>query len=74
MTTMWIPDPTGELGKSDATCRGCDEPLWQRGDSWADSAGVEVCIKAKLEDIGHGELPDFVLHQPMPSGLRGAPA
>ena len=72
-TVEWSEDPTGKLGKSDAVCRGCDKPLWQRGDSWSDSAGIEVCIKLRLEDIGT-DPPSYVFHEPMPAGLRGAPA
>lgn len=56
-----------------ATCRGCDEPLWRAGDWWADRHGVTVCVKLSMDDIGRGELPPFVFHEPMPDGLRGAP-
>lgn len=56
-----------------ALCQGCDQPLWRAGDNWADGRGILVCIKAQIEDTGHGETPDYVFHQPMPDGLRGAP-
>jgi hypothetical protein len=72
MATVWNQDPLGVLGPA-ATCRGCDHSLWRRGERWADSAGVEVCIKVRLEDAGHGQRPDYVFHQPLPAGLRGAP-
>lgn len=57
----------------DAGCRGCDEPLWRAGDWWQDRRGVTVCVKLRMDDIGRGELPPYVFHQPLPTGLRGAP-
>jgi hypothetical protein len=57
-----------------ALCLGCDEPLWRYGDNWGDKRGILVCVKARLADIGGGKTPDYVFHQPMPAGFRGAPA
>jgi len=70
---VWNEDPLGQRGFV-AKCRGCDRGLWPRGERWADADGFEVCVKAPLGDIGHGQRPDYVFHEPMPAGLRGAPA
>jgi len=71
---VWHEDPLGQLGPV-ATCRGCGKGLWARGVRWSDQDGFEVCVKAALGDIGHGpQAWAPVLHEPMPVGLRGAPA
>jgi hypothetical protein len=69
---IWNPDINPP--RPQALCQGCSQPLWRYGDNWGDKKGILVCIKAQIEDIGHGETPDYVFHQPMPAGLRGAPA
>lgn len=59
-----------------ANCRGCSKPIRRlstENDLWEDPAGLTTCVKARLEDTGGGRRPDFVLHQPMPDGLVGAP-
>jgi hypothetical protein len=68
MTVRW-DDP---LGGPDAMCRGCERGIWQRDRGWEDGDGIVVCVKAPLENIGLGKRPDYVEHQPMPTGLRGA--
>jgi hypothetical protein len=73
MAVVWNEDPLGQLGPQ-AKCRGCQKGLWARGENWADGDGIEVCVKVPLEAIGHGERPGYVLHEPMPEGLRGSPA
>lgn len=73
MAVVWNEDPLGQTGPQ-AACRGCGRGLWPRGQNWADRDGIEVCVKAPLEAAGHGERPAYVLHEPMPAGLRGAPA
>jgi hypothetical protein len=58
-----------------ATCRGCSKPVRQlstKPERWEDAAGVTVCVKAALEDVGTGQRPDYVFHQPLPEGLVGA--
>ncbi len=73
MAVVWHEDPMGQSGPQ-ASCKGCEESLWHRGGRWADEAGIEVCVKAPPEVIGHGQRPDYVFHEPMPAGLRGSPA
>jgi hypothetical protein len=73
MAVVWNEDPLGQLGPQ-AKCQGCEKGLWPRGENWSDADGFEVCIKVPLKDTGTGQRPDYVLHQPMPAGLRGAPA
>lgn len=60
---------------SEVTCRGCGKEITPAGFGgyWTDKAFLVVCVKARLEDIGHGQRPDYVLHAPMPPGLRGGP-
>jgi hypothetical protein len=74
MAVVWNADPLGQLGPA-ASCQGCGKGLWPRGENWADADGFEVCVKivARLS-TEPGERPVYVLHQPMPAGLRGAPA
>jgi hypothetical protein len=72
--TAWVPDPPG--ARVSVTCRGCAKPIFPLNTEpprWEDAAGLTVCVKATRESVGHGEFPDFVFHQPMPDGLRGAP-
>lgn len=73
MALVWHEDPLGQHGPH-ASCRGCGRGLWPRGENWSDADGIEVCVKAPLEAVGQGERPDYVFHEPMPAGLRGAPA
>jgi len=72
VTTRWTPDILPD-DVPQASCRGCGTGIALLAGYWADVNGLTVCVKARLEDIGHGELPDYVFHQPMPEGLRGAP-
>jgi hypothetical protein len=56
-------------------CRGCAailEPA-STGGLWMDGHGFLVCVKAPLESIGGGQVPDYVFHEPMPAGLDGGP-
>jgi hypothetical protein len=69
MTSMW----TDMTPAADASCQHCARGIWRRPWGWEDGDGVTVCIKAPLENIGLGIRPDYVGHQPMPAGLRGAP-
>jgi hypothetical protein len=74
VTTSWVSDPAGAQAAG-VTCRGCAKPIRHLGGQsvlWEDATGITVCVKARLEDIGHGERPDFVFHKPMPAGMRGA--
>lgn len=73
MSVMWDPGILGDDIPT-ANCRGCGTGI-RRGPTglWQDVNGIVVCAKPRLEDIGHGEPPDYVYHQPMPEGLRGAP-
>jgi hypothetical protein len=74
MAVVWQEDPPGQSGPQ-ATCRGCQKGLWARGSNWADADGIEVCIKAVARLSSEpGERPVYVFHEPMPAGLRGAPA
>jgi hypothetical protein len=72
VTTRWtldlLPDDVPR-----ANCRGCGTGIALLAGYWADVSGMTVCVKAPLEDTGNGELPDYVFHEPMPAGLRGAP-
>jgi hypothetical protein len=75
VTTSWTIDPPGAR-VSEVYCRGCSKPIWRLDtptEMWEDADGITACVKARLEDIGHGQRPDYVLHQPMPAGLVGAP-
>lgn len=66
-----IPGPWQQLPPvPEATCRGCEAGLWRRGDRWADENGIEVCVKKPLAMLGAG---NYIFHEPMPAGLRGAP-
>jgi hypothetical protein len=72
----WIED-LPDAREFPASCRGCSKPirlLSTEGELWEDAAGLTTCVKARLADIGAGQRPDYVLHQPMPAGLVGAPA
>lgn len=73
MTAMWDPGILGDDIPT-ASCRGCGKGI-RRGPTqlWEDADGIVVCVKARLEDIGFGGRPDYVYHQPMPEGMRGAP-
>jgi hypothetical protein len=71
MPSTWSPDPLGH-GEPEAKCRGCAQPLWQGPRGWEDYLGIYVCVKLRLEDVGSGP-PNYVFHEPMPEGLRGAP-
>ena len=61
-----------------AACRHCGSKLHElpatEGPLWADADGFTVCIKAAMpppdDKVG---LPDYVYHEPMPKGFRGAP-
>lgn len=64
---FWHEDPLGELA-SDALCMHCGRGLWSRPWGWADWDGSVVCVRAGLTSDKH------VHHEPMPAGLRGAPA
>ena len=58
-------------------CRHCAALLTEfpAGGVWEDADGFVVCIKLPLtEIIGRGDNPaDYVFHEPMPEGFRGAP-
>jgi len=74
-TFPWVEDPPGAR-EFPAYCRGCSapiRPLNTESELWEDADGITVCVKARLEDIGAGQRPDYVFHQPMPAGLVGAP-
>jgi hypothetical protein len=74
-TFPWTEDPPGAR-EFPAYCRGCSIPIRQlnaESELWEDPAGLTVCVKARLVDVGGGKRPDFILHQPMPDGLVGAP-
>lgn len=52
-------------------CRHCGIqliPLGHDSETWTDENGFTVCVKGPLEPLAVG-----VLHQPMPTGLRGSP-
>jgi hypothetical protein len=55
-----------------ASCQHCGKGLYRRPHGWEDTDGITVCVKAPLAQVGQGTRPDYVLHQPMPAGLRGA--
>jgi hypothetical protein len=63
------------LGKATAMCRHCERWI-VRLDSgiWIDADGFGVCVKACLGSIMSSTGADFVVHAPMPDGLRGAPS
>jgi hypothetical protein len=71
MTAQWFPDAGADA--AEALCRHCGHALWQRSYGWADWNGMVVCVKAQLSAIGHGPAPQYVVHEPMPEGTRGAP-
>ena len=72
MATLWDPGLFTD-DRPSALCRGCENVIRPVGGGlWEDAAGVTVCVKARLADIGQGECPDYVFHQPMPEGLLGA--
>lgn len=61
-----------------ALCRHCQAKLHELnktdGPLWADADGHIVCWQAPMPPPGDKTgLPDYVYHEPMPSGLRGAP-
>jgi hypothetical protein len=59
-----------------ALCRHCGAKVWESSELqlWADADGFTVCMKAPLPPRGDKTgLPDYVFHQPMPDGMRGAP-
>lgn len=71
----WTEDVPGAR-EFPAYCRGCSKPIRQlsaESGLWEDASGLTTCVKARLEDIGSSQRPGFVLHQPMPDGLVGAP-
>jgi hypothetical protein len=71
-----LPENLADPAEYPATCRGCGRPIRRLGtpaELWEDEAGVTVCVKARLEDIGAGQRPGYVQHQPLPAGLVGAP-
>jgi hypothetical protein len=75
VTAPWVPDPPGAR-PSETTCRGCGTSLYPLDTDqprWEDANGITVCVKAGTASIGRGLRPDYVFHQPMPAGLRGAP-
>jgi hypothetical protein len=72
MSVMWDPGILGDDAPT-ANCRGCGTGILLRAGYWQDVYGIAVCVKARLEDTGQGERPDYVFHEPMPEGLRGAP-
>lgn len=69
MAVQWDPGLFLEDAPS-ALCRGCSEVIRPvaGGQYWEDSAGVVVCVKQQPGDTG------YVLHEPMPDGLLGAPS
>jgi hypothetical protein len=54
------------------TCRHCGHPIEHITAGWTDADGFFACVKAPLESSGHGRPAGFVLHEPMPDGMRGA--
>lgn len=72
MSVMWDPGILGDDIPT-ANCRGCGTGIRLRAGYWEDASGITVCVKARLEDIDFGRRPDYVLHEPMPEGLVGAP-
>lgn len=60
-----------------AMCRHCGSKLYELatdGPLWADADGFTVCMKASMPAQGDKTgLPDYVYHEPMPAGMRGAP-
>jgi hypothetical protein len=71
MVTLWSRDPLGS-DDPEASCRGCGKGISLRPYGWEDADGSLVCVKAVLGEIGSAQRPDYVMHQPMPAGLRGA--
>jgi hypothetical protein len=72
MTVRWDPGLFTD-DRPSALCRGCENVIRPVvGGLWEDASGVTVCVKARLEDTGHGQRPDYVFHEPMPDGLLGA--
>jgi hypothetical protein len=72
MALVWDSDPLGILGP-EAACMHCGRGIWLRPWGWADADGLVVCVKAPAEQIVSGQVPNYVVHQPMPAGLRGSP-
>jgi hypothetical protein len=73
--TPWTEEPPGAR-LPEATCRGCGAAIRRSAagtELWEDPDGITVCVKAGLGSIGSGRPADYVYHQPMPAGLRGAP-
>lgn len=68
--------PLGSLDEErHASCRHCGALLTKlRLGHWMDPNGIMVCVKAPLSSIGQGRVPNWLLHEPMPAGLRGAPS
>ncbi len=58
-----------------ATCRHCGHSIARRAgrDWWEDVSGLTRCMKAAVEDIGHIDSPRVPGHEPMPTGMVGAP-
>jgi hypothetical protein len=55
------------------SCRHCGNCLRRlKNGYWVDGDGMYACVKAPLESAGSGRPAGFVLHEPMPAGLRGA--
>lgn len=57
-----------------AACRHCGCSIEFTPAGWADAPGGLVCVKEPPGPAGHGKPGGFVLHEPMPGGLRGEPA
>ena len=64
---------TANLGGELAACRHCGCTIARIEAGWVDARGFCACVKAPPESLGHGRPAGFVLHEPMPGGLRGAP-
>jgi len=57
------------LTDRNATCRHCGRHIFRTTTCWIDADGFTACVKGKL-----GVPHSFVVHQPMPAGLQGAPS
>jgi hypothetical protein len=55
------------LAETTATCRHGNHRIHRtpRG-TWEGEDGLEVCVKAPAGQIGHGQVPGYIVHEPRP--------
>lgn len=55
------------LAATTALCRYGDHKIHKTPlGTWEDEKGFAVCVKAPLDQVGHGRTPDYIFHEPRP--------